>query len=121
MNSVERQILLFPNLEGNERIFLLNVLGELNEEEQLTALQIYSSRRKDPQIVLLLAVLGLAGLAGIHRLFLGQILLGLLYFFTVGLCWIGTIYDLFNYRELCLEFNRRAAAEAVATVKVRRR
>ncbi len=121
MNPVEKEILLLPNMEGTERIFLQNVLGELNEPDQLTALQIYRNKRRDPQIILLLTLLGLAGVAGVHRFVLGQIGMGLLYFLTGGLCFIGTIIDLFNYRQLCLDFNQQAAAEAVATVKIVRR
>lgn len=120
MTAVEKEILLLPNLDGNERIFLSNVLGELPEGDQLTAMQIYRAKRKDPQIILILALIGFAGFAGIHRLMLGQIGMGILYLLTGGLCLIGTIYDLLNYGKLTLEFNQRAAAEAVATVKVMR-
>ena len=121
MNPVEKEILLLPNMDGNERIFLHNVLGELSEDDQLTAMQMYRVKRKDPQIMLLLVLLGLVGVAGVHRFILGQIGMGLLYFVTGGLCLIGTIIDLFNYRQMTLEFNQQAAAESVATVKIMRR
>ena len=61
MNPVEKEILLLPNMDGNERIFLHNVLGELSEDDQLTAMQMYRVKRKDPQIMLLLVLLGLVG------------------------------------------------------------
>ncbi|MBI1191861.1 MAG: NINE protein [Bacteroidetes bacterium] len=121
MNAVEKEILLLPNMDGTERIFLHNVLGELNETEQITALQIYRAKRKDPQLILLLALLGLLGAAGVHRFILGQIGMGILYFLTAGFCFIGTIIDLINYRELALESNKQSAAEAAATVKIMRR
>ena len=121
MNAVEKEILLMPNMDGTERIFLHNVLGELNEDEQIIALQIYRAKRKDPQLILLLALLGLLGAAGVHRFIMGQIGMGILYFLTAGFCFIGTIIDLINYRQLALENNKQSAAEAAATVKVMRR
>jgi len=121
MNPVEKEILLMPNMDGTERIFLHNVLGELNEDEQITALQIYRAKRKDPQMILLLTLLGLIGAAGIHRFIIGQIGMGILYFFTAGICFIGTIMDLVNYRQIALESNKQSAAEAAATVKIMRR
>ena len=41
-----------------------------------------------------LALLGLIGLAGLHRFYLGHPYLGILYFFTLGLFGFGTIVDL---------------------------
>lgn len=118
MEAVEKEILMIPNMDGNERIFLNNVLGELDEDQKLSAVQLYRSKRKDPQIILILTLLGFIGIAGIHRFLLGQIVLGIVWFLTAGLCYIGTIIDLINYRSMTLEYNQNAAAEAVATVKV---
>lgn len=33
------------------------------------------------------------GLFGVHRMYMGKILTGILYFFTVGLCFMGYLYD----------------------------
>ena len=65
----------------------------------------YSARRKDPTTILILALVGFLGFAGIHRFMLNQVGLGILYFFTAGLCFIGTIVDLVNHRKLAFEFN----------------
>ena len=121
MNAIDQTLLSLPNLDGNERIFLHNVLGELPEEQQMAALTLYRGKRKDPAIILLLCLLGLVAVAGIHRFFLNQVGMGLAYFFTAGFCFIGTIMDAINYRELTLSFNQQMAAEAVATIKVMNR
>lgn len=43
---------------------------------------------------LILCCLGFLGIGGIHQFYVGRIGLGLLYFFTGGLFFIGTIIDL---------------------------
>lgn len=118
MNNVDKELLMISNMDGNERIFLENVLGELEDDQQVTALQLYRAKRRDPQMILIMTILGFVGFAGVHRLMLGQIAMGIIYLLTGGICLIGTIIDLVNYRSLALKYNQQAAAEAVATVKV---
>ena len=118
MNNVDKELLMISNMDGNERIFLENVLGELEDDQQVTALQLYRAKRRDPQMILIMTILGFVGFAGVHRLMLGQIAMGIIYLLTGGICLIGTIIDLVNYRSLTLKYNQQAAAEAVATVKV---
>ena len=43
--------------------------------------------------------------------------MGILYLFTAGLCFIGTIIDLINYQDLAMEYNMRMANEAAMMVK----
>lgn len=118
MNNVDKELLMISNMDGNERIFLENVLGELEDDQQVTALQLYRAKRRDPQMILIMTILGFVGFAGVHRLMLGQVAMGIIYLLTGGICLIGTIIDLVNYRSLALKYNQQAAAEAVATVKV---
>ncbi|MBQ8960331.1 MAG: TM2 domain-containing protein [Ruminococcus sp.] len=49
---------------------------------------------KSKQTALILCCLGFAGIGGMHRLYTGRLVTGLLYFFTYGIFWIGTIIDL---------------------------
>ncbi|MBZ0243813.1 MAG: NINE protein, partial [Bacteroidales bacterium] len=58
-----------------------------------------------------LCLLGFVGFAGVHRFILNQIGMGILYFFTAGLCLIGTIVDLVNYQNLTFTYNRQIASE----------
>jgi TM2 domain-containing membrane protein YozV len=79
---------------------------------------IYRSKRKDPQTILLLCLLGLVFIAGIHRFVIGHIGLGILYFFTAGLCWIGTIVDAINHKDLALEYNAKMITETLSMLNM---
>lgn len=88
----------------------------MNDEQAHMFSQVYRARRKDNQMVLILTLLGFFGFAGLHRFILGQIGLGILYFFTIGLCFIGTIVDLVNYKSLTYEYNMRIAHETLSVM-----
>ena len=66
---------------------------------------------------MILTLLGLLGIAGIQRFILDQIGMGILYFLTAGLCLLGTIIDLVNYRKLAFEYNSRQAQQVASLVK----
>ncbi len=102
---------LLPEVEGEEAIFLDSLLKDLNEEQAQNFILIYRGRRKDPQTILLTALLGFFGFASIHRFFINHIGMGLLYFFTAGLCFVGTIVDLVNHKNLAFEYNQQVARE----------
>ena len=106
-----------PGMTHEEMSFIENITKELNEEQQRQFIMIYSNRRKDPQLILLLTLLGFVGVAGVHRFITGEIGMGLVYFFTAGFCLIGTIVDIINYKNLAGEFNRSQALETVSMVK----
>jgi TM2 domain-containing membrane protein YozV len=101
-----------PELEGMELGYIQGLMKSMDEEASLFA-QVYRARRKDPQMILILTLLGFFGFAGLHRFILGQIGLGILYLLTIGLCFIGTIVDLVNYKSLAYEFNIKMAHETI--------
>jgi TM2 domain-containing membrane protein YozV len=105
-----------PEAQGHELFFLSDLFIGFNEDQIRDFSSIYRSRRKDPNVILLTALLGFVGVAGVHRFITEQIGLGILYFFTGGLCLIGTIVDLVNYQNLAFEYNRRVAHEVAAIV-----
>lgn len=103
-----------PELEGMELGYIQGILKNMNDEQANLFAQVYRARRKDSQMILILTLLGFFGFAGLHRFILGQIGLGVLYFFTIGLCFIGTIVDLVNYKSLAYEFNIKVAHETLS-------
>jgi len=103
-----------PELEGMELGYIQGILKNMNDDQANLFAQVYRARRKDSQMILILTLLGFFGFAGLHRFILGQIGLGVLYFFTVGLCFIGTIVDLVNYKSLAYEFNMKVAHETLS-------
>ncbi len=53
----------------------------------------YCGPRKSKTVALILCLLGLFGIAGIHRMYVGKVGTGIIYFFTGGLFFIGTVID----------------------------
>lgn len=100
---------LLPELEADELNSVQSVVQDMPDSEAEQFANIYRARRKDPQAVLITTILGFFLVAGIQRFYLGQIGMGLLYLFTGGLCLVGTIIDLVNYKRLAYEFNVKEA------------
>lgn len=100
-----------PDIEGEELSYLQMLLAPLNDEKAMQFSMMYRARRKDPQMILILTLLGFLGISGVQRFVIQQPGMGLLYFFTGGLCAIGTIIDLVNYRRLAAEYNQKQAYE----------
>ena len=108
---------LMPELEPDEMSFIQSLVNEMPEQEAQQFVSIYRTRRREPQLVLITTLIGFVGLAGLHRFVLGQIGMGLLYFFTGGLCLVGTIIDLINYKRLAFEYNVKQAQQVVAMMR----
>jgi TM2 domain-containing membrane protein YozV len=89
-----------------------------NDDELSQFCMIYRSKRKDPQLILILCLLGLVGIAGLQRFIIGHIGMGVLYFFTAGLCFIGTIVDTINHKELALEYNAKMITETLSMLNM---
>lgn len=110
----------FLHLDGisNDELTYLNHIIIGMEENQLRSFyQIYSSRRKKSQEIFLFTLLGFLGFAGIQRFILGQVAMGVIYFFTAGFCFIGTIVDVINHRSMTDEYNRKVAKEVAQLVR----
>ena len=109
---------LMPNLEPDELNFVQMLLKDADDNKQQQFALIYNSRRKDPQTILLLTLIGFLGIAGVQRFVIDQIGMGLLYLFTGGLCVIGTIVDLINHKSLAFDFNQKVARQVAGMVGV---
>ena len=107
---------VLPELQGEEMLYVQKLMNDWDIEKARSFASVYRVRRKDPQLILLTALLGLIVVAGVHRLLLGQIGMGLLYLFTGGLCLVGTIIDLVNYQKLAFEFNQKVAHEVASII-----
>jgi len=110
-------LLLMPRLEGEELNFVQMLIKDMDDTQAQLFASVYNTRRRDPMLILLTALLGFIAVAGVHRFVLGQIGMGILYIFTAGLCFIGTIVDLVNYKRLAFEYNARVAQEVAGTVR----
>jgi len=105
-----------PQLEGDEQFHVAKLINDMPDDEAEQFARIYRERRKDPQMILILALVGFLGIGGVHRFMVDEIGMGLLYLFTVGICYIGTIVDVINYKSIAFRHNRKQAEEVAALV-----
>lgn len=108
---------LMPNLEPEEMAYIQELIKDFSDQQAQQFAMTYMSRRKDPTNILIFALIGFVGIAGIHRFVLGQTGMGILYLLTGGLCLIGTIVDLVNHKKLALESNIKTAQQVSMLVK----
>lgn len=114
----QRIIMMFPDIESEELYTLQTLMQGMDEMQQQNFLAIYKGRRREKNLMLILTLLGFFGIAGIQRFLVGDIGMGILYFFTAGLCFIGTIVDLINISSITLKYNQQQAAETTNIVKM---
>ena len=108
---------ILPELQGQEMAYIQDIIKDLDDERAKNFANVYRSRRKDPQLILFTTLLGFICIAGVQRLILNQIGMGILYIFTAGLCLIGTIIDLVNYQKLAFEYNQQIAYEVMQVIR----
>lgn len=106
-------IYLIPGVDMDELTYLKQVTKDLDGEQLKTFAMLYNTERRKPDHILIGGLLGLFAVAGVQRFMVNQIGMGILYFFTAGLCFIGTIIDLINYKQLTFEFNQQVAARVL--------
>ncbi len=109
------------NVTPEELITINSRTQGFSDDELVNFCMIYRSKRKDPQTILLLCLLGLICVSGIHRFVIGHIGMGILYFFTGGLCLIGTIVDAINHKDLAMEYNAKMIAETLSMLNMIKR
>lgn len=107
-----------PGISPEEVGFLQQAMNELNEDQQKNFFAIYSTKRKSPQDILIFCIVGVCLVPGLQRFIIGQIGMGILYLFTAGLCIIGSVVDLVNYKILTLDYNQKMAFESFQMVKM---
>jgi len=114
---MENPFLNLKSITPTELVHLKNITANLSLEKLKDFTTIYSSKRREGEMLLILACAGFFGVAGIQRFLTGQIGMGLLYFFTGGLCAIGTIIDIINHKQLADEYNAQMANESLQMIQ----
>ena len=109
--------MMLPGISPQELSYLQTATTGFNEQQLNRFLMIYNSKRRNPDDMVLYCVLGFF-VPGLPRFLTNQIGLGILYFCTLGLCSIGTIIDLINYKNLAFEYNQRMVFESLQVVKM---
>jgi TM2 domain-containing membrane protein YozV len=109
----------FQDITVDEMYFLKQAVTGLSESQTRNFNMVYAGKRKKEQDIQLYAILGAFLIVpGLQRFMLGQVGMGLLYLFTGGLCFIGSIIDLINYKKLTLEYNKKVAFESYQIAKM---
>ncbi|MGF1925695.1 MAG: TM2 domain-containing protein [Bacteroidia bacterium] len=114
----DSQFMALPGITPQEYSYLQTATNGLSEQQLRTFLMIYSGKRKNPSDVLIFCIIGLFLLPGLQRFIIGQIGMGILYLFTIGLCFIGSIVDIVNHKELAFEHNQRMVFESLQMVRM---
>lgn len=117
MNRVLHYI---QDVEPIELNYLNQVTSNMDEKEFDQFIMMYATRRQTPMNILLFSLIGLLGIAGVHRFILGHIGLGILYLLTGGLCFIGTIVDAINHKKLSTEANIKVANDVLMMMETYR-
>ena len=121
-NAVDPTILKYLyDITPEELLTINSRIKDFNDNEVSQFCMIYRSKRKDPQLILILCLIGLVGVAGLQRFIVGQIGMGILYFFTAGLCFVGTIIDAINYKQLAQEYNAKMITETLSMLNMIRK
>lgn len=108
----------FSDLSAEEMGYLQQATVDLTDNQKQYFYTVYSSKRRSAQDILIFTLLGFIGISGVQRFITGQIVMGILYFFTGGFCFIGTIIDLINHRTLANEYNQKMAYESFQITKM---
>ena len=108
---------LLPELIGEEQAYVSGIIRDMDEDKARQFANAYRARRREPQTILLLALVGFLGLAGVQRFVVDQVGMGILYLLTGGLCLIGTIIDMINYKKIAFEYNIVQAQQIMAVIR----
>jgi len=107
-----------PGIQPDELLVIQAVTKDMNDTQRQQFFAFYKSRRKDQQMLMIMALIGFFGFAGIHRFVTGDIVMGIIFFITMGFCGIGTIVDLINIKKMTSDFNQKEAVETANLVKM---
>lgn len=114
----QQMFMMLPGMDPSELMVIQSLTTDMTDNQVQQFYSLYQSKRKDPQTILIMTILGFFGVAGIQRFVLGETGMGILYLFTGGLCGIGTILDLINNRKMTSQFNERQATETARMMKM---
>ena len=113
---MSKVIRFMPELAGDEQLHVAQWMKDMTDEQAQHFAHVYRQRRKDETTTLIMALVGLVAVAGLQRFYLGQLGMGILYLFTMGLCFIGTIVDLFNHKSMTAAFNKVQADDVAPLI-----
>jgi TM2 domain-containing membrane protein YozV len=118
MSTQPNAYMMLPGITPEEISFLQQATNGLDENQQKSFYMVYANKRKSPQDVLIFCLVGMFVVPGLQRFVTGQIGMGILYLFTIGLCFVGSIMDVVNHKTLAADYNKKMAYESFQVVKM---
>ena len=106
-----------PELDELERSFIPHLTARMSDADVQQFAIAYRMRRKDPQTILLMAAVGMAGVPGLHRFAMREVGVGLLYLLTGGLLLIAAIVDIVKHKELAFNYNRQVTRRIASNLE----
>lgn len=106
-----------PMASDTELAYLKKAFDNMSAEDAERFTAVYSPQRRDYTLMLVLTIIGFFGLGGLQRLAVNQIGMGVLYILTFGLCYIGTIVDLINLKDITNNYNTEVARNILNNLK----
>jgi hypothetical protein len=106
-----------PEVEEAERTYIQSLTCRMSHDQLQIFVSAYRHQRKDPNTLLLIAIIGLVAIPGLQRFWLGQLRLGFLLLFSWGLLLVGSICDLVRYKTLALLYNQKVARKIVGNLQ----
>lgn len=114
----QQMLMMLPDLQPDELMLIQSLTKEMTEQQQRQFYMFLKSKRKEKKDLLILALIGFFGVAGIQRFVIGEIGMGILYFLTIGFCGIGTIIDLVNLDKMVSKYNQQQALDTANMVRL---
>lgn len=118
MDFQQTPLMSLSGITPEEYSYIQQATTGLTEQQFRNFVMMYSGKRKNPSDILLFTLIGFLGFAGVQRFIVGQIGMGILYFLTCGLCFIGTIVDLINHKSITFEYNQKMVFESLQLVRM---
>ena len=100
-----------------EKLYLENLIDDFDDEEKQMFLIKYKVNRRNPFVYSILTLFGFVGLAGFQRFYSKDYLMGLLYLFTFGFLFVGTIYDFISFYRITFASNIKTAEKTAFKIK----
>ncbi len=101
----------------SEGLYLENLINDFDDEEKHRFLIEYKVKRRNPYLFSILTLFGFVGFAGIQRFYSRDYIMGILYFFTLGFLFIGSIFDLVSFFRITFASNIKAAEQTAFHIK----
>jgi len=106
-----------PEVEADELLSLNFIVKDMNEEQIKSFAEAFRIKSKTRSNLWIFYALSALGLGGAHRLYLGQVGMGLLYFLTWNFCLVGLVIDIFASRSMVSTYNLSEANKVARLIR----